>query len=82
MKNIISLYDLEKNMEASITTVHASPKTVKRLADLGLTPNTSIKIVRKTLFCGPLEVQARGLNIALGKGIATKIFVRTDERAT
>jgi Fe2+ transport system protein FeoA len=73
---IISLCDLEKNQEATIVIINTNDKEAKRLADLGLTPNTPIKIIRKTMFCGPMEVHVRGANIALGKGLAAKILVK------
>ena len=72
----ISLCNLEKNKKAIIVAITASHKAAKRLADLGLTPNTPIKIIRKTMFCGPMEVRVRGINIALGKGVASKILVK------
>ena len=75
-KNIINLCALEKNQQAVIVSITACAKAAKRLADLGLTPNTPIKILRKTIFCGPIEVQIRGTNLVLGKGVATKIFVK------
>lgn len=75
-ENIISLCDLKKNQEAVIVSVTAGLKVAKRLADLGLTPNTTIKVLRKTIFCGPVEVQVRGTNLILGKGMATKILVK------
>ena len=47
----------------------------KRLADLGLTPGTEIKLIRKINPYGPLEIEARGSNIVLGRGIALKIRI-------
>ncbi|CAL7962448.1 ferrous iron transport protein A [Gammaproteobacteria bacterium] len=75
-ENVITLSALEKNHEAIIVAVTAGHKAAKRLADLGLTPNTTIKILRRTLFCGPMEIQARGSKLILGKGVTTKILVR------
>ena len=72
----LSLYRLEKNCPAIIVELTAGNKSSKRLADLGLTPKTEIKVLRKTLFCGPLEIEARGTKIVLGKGLATKILVK------
>ncbi len=75
-KNAISLCDLEKDQNALIVAIIAGHKSAKRLADLGLTPNTPIKILRKTIFCGPMEVQVRGMNLVLGKGVAAKVLVK------
>jgi Fe2+ transport system protein FeoA len=75
-ENVITLSDLETNHEAVITAVTARHKEAKRLADLGLIPNTTIKVLRRTLFCGPMEILARGSKLILGKGVATKILVK------
>jgi DtxR family transcriptional regulator, Mn-dependent transcriptional regulator len=75
-ENVISLCDLEKNQQAIIVAITAGHKAAKRLADSGLTPSTTIKIIRKTIFCGPMEIQVRGTKMVLGKGVAAKIFVK------
>ena len=52
------------------------PGFVRRLAEMGLTPNTEVKVVRRGLFRGPIEVEVRGVSLALGYGLASKILVR------
>jgi len=47
----------------------------KRLMDMGLTPGTRITVVRSAPFRGPLEVSVRGSRLALGRGMAERIFV-------
>lgn len=49
---------------------------LRRLADMGLTPGTEITVVRNAPFGGPIVVQVRGSSIALGRGVASKVFVR------
>jgi Fe2+ transport system protein FeoA len=49
---------------------------VRRLAEMGLTPGVEVKIVRKCPFRGPVEVEVRGVTLALGYGVASKVFVR------
>jgi Fe2+ transport system protein FeoA len=49
---------------------------VRRLAEMGLTPGVKVKIIRKCPFCGPVEVEVRGVTLALGYGVASKVFVR------
>jgi ferrous iron transport protein A len=45
-----------------------------RLAELGFTPNTTIKIL-KSFGSGPLLLEVKGSRIALGRGIAMKVLV-------
>lgn len=47
----------------------------KRLMDMGLTPGTKVTVVKSAPFHGPLEVLVRGSRLALGRGMAEKIFV-------
>jgi Fe2+ transport system protein FeoA len=47
----------------------------KRLMDMGLTPGTRVTVVKSAPFHGPLEILVRGSRLALGRGMAEKIFV-------
>ncbi len=47
----------------------------KRLEDMGLTPGTRVTVVKSAPFRGPLEVHVRGSRLAIGKGMAERIFV-------
>jgi len=47
----------------------------KRLEDMGLTPGTEVTVVRSAPFSGPLEVYVRGSRLAIGRGMAERIFV-------
>ena len=75
-EHLINLTSLKKNQHAVIISITAGHKAAKRLADMGLTPNTPVMIVRKTLFCGPIEIKVRGSNLILGKSVASKILVK------
>ncbi|MEM2936719.1 MAG: FeoA family protein [Candidatus Bathyarchaeia archaeon] len=47
----------------------------KRLMDMGLTPGTRVTVVKSAPFHGPLEVSVRGSRLALGRGMAERVFV-------
>jgi len=49
----------------------------KRLMDMGLTLGTRVTVVKSAPFHGPLEVSVRGSRLALGRGMAERIFVET-----
>jgi ferrous iron transport protein A len=49
---------------------------VRRLAEMGLTPGVEVKLVRKCAFHGPLQVEVRGVTLALGYGVASKVLVK------
>ena len=53
----------------------------KRLMDMGLTPGAEVVVVKSAPFHGPLEVVVRGSRLALGRGMAERIFVVRKKRA-
>lgn len=72
-----SLIDLKDGQDAVILSITAGWKATKRLADLGLTPNTRIKILRKAPLGGPIEVEVRGTKVVIGRGLAAKICAKS-----
>jgi Fe2+ transport system protein FeoA len=53
----------------------------KRLMDMGLTPGAEVVMVKSAPFRGPIEVFVRGSRLALGRGMAERIFVVRKKRA-
>ena len=51
----------------------------KRLMDMGLTPGTRITVVKSAPLRGPVEVSVRGSRLALGRGMAERIFVEVNK---
>ncbi len=45
------------------------------LINMGLLLNTELVVSRKSFFAGPLLLSVSGTEIALGRGLATKIIV-------
>jgi ferrous iron transport protein A len=47
----------------------------RRLEDMGLTPGTTIMVVKSAPFHGPIEISVRGSRLAIGRGMADRILV-------
>ena len=75
-QQLISLVDINEGQKGVIVSVLGGRMAAKRLADLGLTPNTEIKLIRKMLYRGPIEIEVRGSNLVLGRVIASKILLK------
>jgi ferrous iron transport protein A len=73
--NEVYLINLKEGEKAIITSIVGGWQATKRLADLGLTPNTQIKILRKALM-GPLEIEVKNSRLVIGRGLASKILVQ------
>jgi len=85
----LRLTDLRAGESGIITSIKAGQETGhgerrrarrgwgfrKRLEDMGLTPGTKVTMVKSAPFNGPLEVYVRGSRLALGRGMADRIFV-------
>lgn len=74
-KDQLSLVELKDGETGMIVSVHGGKMLTKRLADLGLTPGVEIKVLRKTFFSGPVQVEVFGSRLVLGRGLAAKIIV-------
>ncbi len=74
--NVVPLTSLLDGQKGIVSFIGGGRGASQRLADLGLTPRTEIKVVKSALFRGPLMVSVRGTTLAIGRGIAAKVFVR------
>jgi ferrous iron transport protein A len=74
-KDKITLIDIDDGQSAIIVAVNGGRMLTKRLADLGLTSGTEIKVLRKTLFSGPVQIEVSGSRLVLGRGLSSKIIV-------
>lgn len=62
--------------EAEIVGLEGGRCLTQRLAEMGLTPGVKIKVVRSCAFGGPIEIEVRNTNLALGRGVAARVFVK------
>ena len=60
----------------------AQPQLANQLLQLGLLPGDSLRIVREAPLGGPLLVEFNGRSVALGRGVASLIFVEEGECAS
>jgi len=64
--------------KVTVVGVRAGRGLAQRLADMGLNPGVTLKVVNSQMP-GPVIINLRGSRLALGFGIAHKIMVaRTD----
>jgi DtxR family Mn-dependent transcriptional regulator len=70
------LSELSPGKKAIVAFIRGGRSVVKRLADLGLTHGTEIETLNSAPFGGPVKIAVRGSEVAIGRGIALKIFVR------
>ncbi len=74
-ENLVSISDLKEGQRGKVSFIRGGHNVLQRLLDMGLTPNTSISIIKSAPFDGPVEIAVRGSILALGRSIASKVFV-------
>ncbi|MGQ9640638.1 MAG: FeoA family protein [Candidatus Bathycorpusculaceae bacterium] len=72
----VSIISLNEGERGLVSHAVGGFGLLRRLAEMGLTPGTEVKILRKGLFSGPVEIEVRGVALALGHGVASKVFVK------
>jgi len=74
----IPLSMLPEGREAIVVEVRGGWGLVRRLAELGFTSGTKVKVLNSAPS-GPLLVMVRGSRVALGRGLAMKIIVKPEK---
>ncbi|MEM1566567.1 MAG: FeoA family protein [Candidatus Bathyarchaeia archaeon] len=75
-EELCTLTDLAEGGRGIIVKTQGGFGLVRRLAEMGLTPSTEVKLLKKGSFGGPVEVEVRGVTLALGHGVASKVLVK------
>lgn len=70
----MSLTSVASGRRVRFVGIQAGCRLQNRLAAMGLVPGIEIEVVRNSVM-GPVIVQVRGSRMALGRGMANKIFV-------
>lgn len=70
----MTLIDCEINKNYKVDKLFVGRGASCRLYDLGLTPNTPVKVINRGF--GPIIVEVRGSRLVLGKGVASKVSVK------
>lgn len=64
--------------EVTVVDIRAGHRLTKRLADMGLTPGTTLRVITSH-SPGPILIDLRGSRLVLGHGIAQKVMVKMEE---
>lgn len=70
------LLDLKRGESGVVALLDCGRGACRRLMDMGLTPGTKVTVVRRSTSVGPIEISVRSSTLALGRGLAEKIFVK------
>jgi ferrous iron transport protein A len=74
-KEQILLKDIAENTTVRLLKIDAGAGLKSRLSAMGLLPGTEFKVINNS-HPGPFVISLKGSRLMLGRGMATKIFVR------
>ena len=78
-KLLTQLSHLKPGEEGDVAFVRGGSNACQRILDMGLTKGTKVKVTKAAPFNGPIEVSVRGTSLALGRGLAGRVFVQMNE---
>lgn len=71
----VKLSELEVGEKGRIMKIGGNTSLKKRLLDMGLTPRTEIKVIRKAPLKDPVDFEIKGYQISLRRDEADHILV-------
>lgn len=71
----MTLDQLSPGDEARVLDIRAGHGLQRRLNHLGINRGDTVRMSGRGAFRGPILVQVRGMQVALGRGVARHIFV-------
>ena len=72
---LVPLTRLDMGTSGRVRFIRGGRKAVQRLRDMGLIPDIVVKVIKKTPFRGPVELEVCSTKLALGRRIAEKVYV-------
>jgi DtxR family Mn-dependent transcriptional regulator len=76
---ITQLSHLKPGEEGKVAFLRGGRQSSQRILDMGLTPGTYFKMVNAAPFHGPVEIEVRGTSLALGRSLASQVYVEVED---
>ncbi|MGQ9623452.1 MAG: FeoA family protein [Candidatus Caldatribacteriaceae bacterium] len=76
MEEVITLVEMETGAKGEIVCIDGGEGMVRRLWVLGVIPGKKVEKLSTIIGKGPVVVRLGQQEIALGRGIAQRVFVR------
>ncbi|MGQ9647515.1 MAG: FeoA family protein [Thermodesulfobacteriota bacterium] len=72
---LTTLDQIYENSQARVVDIRGGPGVRQRLSQMGIHPGDVITILRFGALRGPILIEIHGSQVALGRGIASKVIV-------
>lgn len=77
---VISLNELKPNEKGIVQKIDGGTYLIDRLNALGIRPGKEIAKISSMFTSGPVTIQIDRSQVAIGHGMAKKIFINTDRK--
>jgi ferrous iron transport protein A len=74
-----TLDQVDENRKAKVIDIQGGQGIRQRLSQMGIHPGDTITILRYGALRGPILIEIHGSQVALGRGIASRIIVEEVE---
>jgi ferrous iron transport protein A len=74
-----TLAQVHENNKAKVIDIQGGQRMRQRLGEMGIHPGDIVTILRYGALRGPILIEIHGSQVALGRGIASKILVEEVE---
>lgn len=71
----MTLADLKEDAQTKIVSIDGGCGVQQQLRELGLFPGDTVRVVRRAMMGGPLLVECRDVQVAIGRRVAKKVRV-------
>src|SRR5512143_1333940 len=78
----LPLTRLEPGKKAKVVAIQGGWGVKRRLNQMGIHSGDSVTVTRQGPLGGPIAIEVHGFQLALGKGVASQVFVETSEEMT
>lgn len=78
-KLLTQLSNLKPGEEGEVAFVRGGRRARQRIMDMGLSAGTNVKVVNAAPFMGPIEVAVRDTSLALGRRLASHVYVEMND---
>jgi len=79
IEELVPLVDLPVGKRGEVVLMVGGKGMVNRLCALGLTPETQVCVTKKAPSGGPILLGVRSTEIAIGRGVASKVLIKPIE---
>jgi len=73
LNRVMRLAELMPGQAGRVVYLTGGYGFMRRLTDMGLTPGVLVRVLKNDV--GPIVVEVRGIRLALGRGVASRILV-------